>query len=254
MKRKKKFVMHFDLSHIIMFNNYPATYTDTIGVPGKYSVVATYGGNDEFNQVSKSIKFNVSEAIVAPLDSVLSSSKVITTYGTSKDIIVTLKDSKGNLLVGRQIIVKLNNKKYYAYIQSDGRAKITIPSSLDVNVYTAKIIYGGETNILAKAIKIKVKVYKATPKITAGNAKYKFKDKTKKYVIILKTDKNKVYKKQKVYIKVNGKVYYAKTDYKGRATFKLTKLTKMGTFTAKMLYYGNSNYNAISKKVKITVK
>ena len=80
------------------------------------------------------------------------------------------------------------------------------------------------------------------------------KDKTKKYLISLKTDKNKVYKKQKVYIKVKGKVYYAKTDYKGRATFKLTKLTKRGTFTAKILYYGNSNYNAISKKVKITVK
>ena len=36
MKRKKKFAMPFDLSHSIMFNNYPATYTDTIGVPGKY--------------------------------------------------------------------------------------------------------------------------------------------------------------------------------------------------------------------------
>ncbi len=36
MKRNRKFSMHFELSHSILFNNYPATYTDTIGVPGKY--------------------------------------------------------------------------------------------------------------------------------------------------------------------------------------------------------------------------
>ena len=34
MARKKKFSKHFDLAHVILFNNYPAIYTQTIGVPG----------------------------------------------------------------------------------------------------------------------------------------------------------------------------------------------------------------------------
>ena len=36
MKRNKKFTKHFDLSHSIMFNEYPYIYTKTIGVPGEF--------------------------------------------------------------------------------------------------------------------------------------------------------------------------------------------------------------------------
>ena len=80
------------------------------------------------------------------------------------------------------------------------------------------------------------------------------KDKYKKYQVTLKTNKNKVYKKQKITIKVNGKTYSAKTSSKGIATFKLTKLTKKGTFKATVKYSGNSKFKAVTKKVKITVK
>ena len=36
MERKKKYAKHFDLSHYIMFNEYPDIYTKTIGVPGEF--------------------------------------------------------------------------------------------------------------------------------------------------------------------------------------------------------------------------
>ena len=101
-----------------------------------------------------------------------------------------------------------------------------IPASLAVNTYTAKITYGGETNILGKTIKINVVVNRATLKLTAANKKFKLKDKTKKYAVALKTDKNKVYKYKKISLKVNGKVYHANTNKKGIATFKLSKLIK----------------------------
>lgn len=221
--------------------------------PGEYSVVANYAGNDIFNPVSKSLKFNVSK-VVTPIASVLSSSKVTTTYGTSKNIVVTLKDSKGNLLVGRKITVTLNNKKYAANVGSDGKARVSVPSSLAAKTYTATITFAGETNILSKTIKISVVVNKATPKLTAAKKTFKVKTKTKSYTVTLKTDKNKVYKNQKITIKVNGKTYTAKTNSKGQATFKLNKLTKRGTFTATVKYSGNSNYKAVTKKVKITVK
>lgn len=217
---------------------------------GEYSAVVTYYGNDEFNPVSKSIKFNVSEV----LTSVLTSSKVTTTYGTSKNIIVTLKDSKGNLLVGKWVTVVLNGKKYSAEIKTNGKASIAIPSSLVVKTYTVSITYGGEANILGKTISIKVVVNKATPKLTAPKKTFKVKYKTKKYVVTLKTDKNKVYKNQKITLKVKGKTYTAKTNSKGQATFKLTKLTKKGTFKATVRYNGNSCYKAAVKYVKITVR
>ena len=61
-------------------------------------------------------------------------------------------------------------------------------------------------------------------------------------------------KNTKVTIKVNCKTYTAKTNTKGIATFKITKLTKKGKFTATIKYAGNSYYNAKTIKTKITIK
>ena len=61
-------------------------------------------------------------------------------------------------------------------------------------------------------------------------------------------------KNKKVTLKVNGKTYTATTNSKGVATFKLSKLTKKGTFTAVVNYAGDKYYNKISKKAKVTIK
>ena len=61
-------------------------------------------------------------------------------------------------------------------------------------------------------------------------------------------------KKAKVTIKVKGKTYKAKTNSKGKATFKITKLTKKGTYKAVIKYKGSSYYKNVTKKVKIRVK
>ncbi|WP_298524947.1 Ig-like domain repeat protein [uncultured Methanobrevibacter sp.] len=219
--------------------------------PGEYDVNVIYNGDDNFNPVSKSIKINVAEK---PLESVLMSSKVTTTYGTSKNIVVTLIDENDNPLVGRTITVKLNNKVYTATVKSNGQAIVAIPKSLTVKTYVATISYAGEAKVLGATKSVNVVVNKATPKLTAAKKTFKINDKTKKYVVTLKTDKNKVMKKMKVTVKVNKKTYTAKTNSKGQATFKLTKLTKKGTFTATVKYAGNSYYKAVSKNVKITVK
>jgi len=217
--------------------------------PGEYQVKVTYNGNDAYNPVSKSTPFTVYR-----IASVLTASGVTTTYGTSKKIVMTLKDTRGNILAGSIITVKLNNKVYPAVISSEGDAEITVPASLGAKTYYAEITYAGEDNIDGITKTVKVVVKKATPKLTAAKKTFKVKDKTKKYVVTLKTNKNKVYKKQKITIKVNGKTYKATTNSKGQATFKLTKLTKKGAFTAVVTYSGNSNFNKVTKKVKITVK
>ena len=58
----------------------------------------------------------------------------------------------------------------------------------------------------------------------------------------------------KLSIKVNCKTYSAKTNSKGKATFKITKLTKKGKYKATIAYKGNNCYNKASKKVKLVLK
>ena len=97
-------------------------------------------------------------------------------------------------------------------------------------------------------------VKKATPKLIAKAKSFKKSVKTKKYTVTLKTNQNKVMKNTKLTLKVNGKTYKATTNTKGQATFKITKLTKKGKFTAVVKFAGNKYYNAKTVKPKITVK
>ena len=102
--------------------------------------------------------------------------------------------------------------------------------------------------------KNKITVAKATPKLTAKNKAFKVKTKTKKYTVTLKTNENKVLKNTKVAIKVNGKTYSAKTNSKGQATIKITKLTKVGKFKATVKSAATACYKSVTKTVTITVK
>ena len=96
-------------------------------------------------------------------------------------------------------------------------------------------------------------IIKKATKITAKKATFKAKKKVKKYSITLKAGKTPV-KNVQVTIKIGKKTYKAKTNAKGKATFKIKKLTKKGTYKAKISFKGNQNYKAASKTVKIKIK
>ena len=70
----------------------------------------------------------------------------------------------------------------------------------------------------------------------------------------MKDHQNKAMKNTKVTIKINKKVYTAKTNSKGVATFKIKKLTKKGTFKSTVSYKGDKYYNMVTKTVKIKIK
>lgn len=81
---------------------------------------------------------------------------------------------------------------------------------------------------------------------------FKSKNKHKKYTIALKSDKKPV-KKVKVTLKINRKTFKAKTNNKGKATFKIP-LTKKGKYIGTITFKGNENYRKTIKKVKLIIK
>ena len=94
---------------------------------------------------------------------------------------------------------------------------------------------------------------KKSAKITGSDKTFKTKTKTKKYTVILKSGKTPI-KGANLTLKVNKKTYKATTNKKGKATFKIKKLTKKGKYKAVIKFAGNNKYRAASKKVKIIVK
>lgn len=175
-------------------------------------------------------------------------------YGNAKNLVVTLKDVKGNAIVNAKISVVLNGKSTTLNTNAKGQATLAIPTNLVPKTYALTINYAGDdTHIKSSLTTTKVTVKKASVKLTAKKAIFKAKKKSKKYTVTLKNNKGKAMKKVKLTLKVKGKTYKATTNAKGKAIFKL-KLTKKGTFKAKITYKGDKYFNKLVKTVKIKVK
>ena len=148
--------------------------------------------------------------------------------------------------------ITINGKRKSVTTGANGVAKLST-NGLAPKTYTANIVFKGDGSYAKSTATAKVVIKKAASKITAKKKTFKKAKKTKKYKITLKSGKYAI-KKVKVSLKVKGKTYNAKTNAKGKAVFKIKKLTKKGKFTAKINFKGNGYYKAVTKKVKITIK
>ena len=236
-------------------NNYTFAITNgkvDITIPelsnGNYNYELKYNGDNKYSPFTRTGNILINKI----LPTTISSTAITTVYNGNKYLVITLKDSHGTPINGAILTVILNGAKTIT-TDANGQAKLTT-NSLAPKTYTATITFNGNNNYAKSTTNVKVTVKKATPKITAKTKTFKRTLKTKKYTITLKTNQNKVMKNTKVTIKINKKTYTAKTNSKGIATFKITKLTKKGTFKAVITYKGNTYYNKITKKVNIKCK
>ncbi|MBQ2284870.1 MAG: peptidoglycan-binding protein, partial [Clostridia bacterium] len=222
---------------------------DTITVigldAGEYTIVVINNESSIYHKSNDTKTFTVNKQATS-----ITAADVSTTYNINKELVITLKDSKGNPLTGASITVDLNGAKTYT-TDKNGQVKVST-KGLAPKAYTAKVTFNGNTNYDKSNKDVKVTVKKATPKLTAKKKTFKKSVKIKKYTITLKYGKTAL-KKVKVYIKIKGKTYKATTNSKGKAVFKIKKLNKKGTFKATITYKGNKYYNKVSKKANIKV-
>ena len=213
--------------------------------PGSYvlsiSATPTDGNYCPTNATSKITVNKQSVSLTAP--------KVTATYGVNKNLVITLK-ANGKALAGKSISVTVGSIKKTLKTNSKGQVSVKV-SGLVPKTYTAIVKFAGDENYTAKSVKSTVVVKKNTPKLTAKNKSFKRTVKTKSYSITIKNSQNKVIKGIKAYIKVNGVTYSATSNAKGIATFKITKLTKKGSFKSTITVKATSYYNKVTKKVTI---
>ena len=217
-------------------------------VPNTYTATFTFAGDNIYLKNSTKAKLKISKS-----PSKLTVKNINNVYKNAKSWIITLNDGDGNPLTNKRISIVLNGVTYNKNTNGNGQATLAIPTKLVPNTYTATFSFAGDTGYNKASTKAKLTVSKSTPKITANIKTFKTTDKTKKYAITLKDNNDKAIKNVNVNLKVNGKTYTAKTNSKGQATFKITKLTKKGTYTATIKWAGTKNFKSTSKKVKITV-
>ena len=224
------------------------------GLTGEVTIAVNYEGNDSFNPISDSKFFNFTEEPVVPpkVATKITAPKVTATYNVAKNLVITLT-ANGKALANKKVTVKVGTISKTLTTNAKGQVSLNV-ATLVPKTYTATVKFAGDDSYIASSVSPKVVVSKAKPQIVAKAKTFKVKVKTKKYTVTLKNNKGKVLKKVKLTLKVGKKTYKATTNSKGKATFKITKLTKKGKYTATIKFAGSKYYKALSKKAKITVK
>ena len=217
--------------------------------PGSYVATVSYSGNETHQSNSSAVNITVN-GIKEKIS--INKYDFSSVYNEGTYITVILKDDKGNGIANKQFVVELNGKTRNYNTDSKGQIKLPI-SSLVPNTYHAKITFLGDSKYEPISFSITLVVKKAKPYLFPSKKKFNVKTAVKKYRVTLKNNKNVAMKKVKVYLKVKGKTYVAKTNKKGQAIFKLTKLTKKGTYKVVITYKGDKCYTKVVKKAKIKV-
>ncbi|MBR5355126.1 MAG: hypothetical protein IK122_03290, partial [Alphaproteobacteria bacterium] len=236
---------------------------------GTVAIIVSFAGNENYTAAeNKTIKVNVifENAGISVENSTLDlkagdTFKLNATtnpgwlnvkYKSSDDSVATV-DENGKPVSGVAVTVDLNGAKTYT-TDKNGQIRVST-NALVPKAYTAKVTFNGNNKYLNSTTAVKVTVKKATPKLKAKKKTFKRSVKVKKYSIVLKTNTGKAMKKVKVRLKIKGKkAITVKTNSKGKATFKIKKLTKKGKYKATVTFKANKYYNKVAKKVIIKIK
>ena len=219
--------------------------------PKEYVAAITFAGNGTHLSSSSSSNIVVNQ-INNKVSTEITGLDLTSVYNEGKYMTVTLKDTYGNLMGNRPLTINFNGMTKTYTTDGSGQVKLST-ASLIPNTYAAKVIFAGDSKYGDSSFSINLVIKKATPYLFASKKKLKVKS-AKKFKVTLKTNKNEAMKNVKITLKVKGKTYTAKTNSKGQAIFKLSKLTKKGTYKAVVTYNGNNCYNKVTKNVKITIK
>ncbi len=162
---------------------------------------------------------------------------------------VTLKDAKGNILTGKSIKIGFNGKIYNKTTNENGSAKLQINLARE-GIYTFAVSFLGDDNYNGSFVVAKINVAKQSPKLTTANKSYKASAKIKTLTATLKTAKGNPIKNKKITFTLNGKNYVGITNSKGIVSVKVS-LSKKGTYSFSVKYYGDNTFNSVTKKAKL---
>ncbi len=210
------------------------------------------GGNINTNGSSDGSTAKLATTIVAKGMKTTTVNTKINGKKAGKNYSITLKDSNGKVLAGKEVLISFNGKIYKCTTNDKGVATIKVALAKK-GTYPVVVSFLGDEKYNGSFVVAKIKVNPQKVKLTVAKKKYKVKSKKKYLVATLKSSNKKAIKGKKLVFIVNKKKYTAKTNKKGVAKVKV-KLSKKKTYKFKVKFLGDSTFKKISKKGKVKIK
>ena len=205
-----------------------------------YDLTYSYAGSSYYGNSSKT----VSLFIKTPTEFVKSGSSVV----QGKSYYLTLKDSNGNVLAGKNVKITYRGKTYLKTTNSKGKVSLKIKSAPGYK-YRFSYKYGGngEYGSSSGTLYLKVKEATSLTNYTSNNIS----DGTA-FKVILKDSNGYVLKNKVITFTFDGKNYTKKTNSKGIASLKINR-NEEENYTLSFKYAGSSYYASSKGTINITV-
>lgn len=222
------------------------------------TINVTYKDSDYLTISQKVYAFYIGDKPIRRTTEILFKDMVTTVVDTKSDgrigeyFTITLKDSKGNALTNKPVQIGFNGKVYPRTTDKNGQAKLQINLERE-GIYTFAVSYLGDDEYNGSFVVAKITVNKQKGSLSVPNKSYAASAKTKALTASFKSAKGNLVANKKVSFTVNGKTYVATTNDKGVATVNVS-LNKKGTYNFTVKFAGDSQYAAITKTGKLTIK
>ena len=208
---------------------------------GEYTATVIYKGNSKYNPSSTTAKVTVNNKS----NTVVSADDVVVTYGDKNGkFVATLTNAEG-VPLSANIIIGINRVNYALKTNSKGEASIST-ANLPAGEYTATVTYKGNSKYNPSSTTAKVTVNRLTSCISGVY------NSENQEVIGTLTNSEGVPLSANVAVTLNGVKYAMKSDSKGEFRVSTADLAP-GSYTAKLVYKGNSKYNPSSTTVNVVI-
>ena len=218
-------------------------------VPDVYNVTIAFDGDDVYDKSNTTVKVTINK-----LKAKIYLRNALYFTLETKLVRVTLWDANNKPLAGKVVHITLNEYglTYSGVTDENGDAYIRV--GVGFGVHSATVSFEDEIYDLCNRTG-NVRVIKETPSIMVrgNNTQFKVKDTKTVHVYLWDRNSKPLPAGSKVAIKVNGQTYVGYTDYGGIAHININ-INKAGIYNAELMYAGNSAYNAVTRKIKISVR
>ncbi len=212
-------------------------------VPGKYTAKIKFYEDNIYLASSVS-----SDVVVDKLATALTAGNINITYGDSANLIITLKDAKGNALSGKVILINITDKIYSA--TTDNNGEVTLPIDILPGKYASKIEFGEDEIYLPSFADASIVVDKVDTALSANNVNMVYDD-SKNLVVTLTDSKGNALLGKSVTITLNDDVYTKKTNAKGQVVLSVDE--PAGKYNARISFTGDDIYKSSGHTSRVTV-